>query len=61
VEDQLQAEVGDVIEQFKFSGTRINMLTGDKVQTAINVARSCKIINVSTALYKLLDVDKAVL
>lgn len=51
IEDKLQDEVSDVLSQFKNSGIRINMLTGDKLQTAINIGKACKIIEEETIIY----------
>lgn len=51
IEDKLQDEVADVLSQFKLSGIKINMLTGDKLQTAINIGKSCKIIEEETIIY----------
>ncbi|KAJ2942708.1 hypothetical protein O0L34_g2178 [Tuta absoluta] len=41
VEDCLQDDVADTLAALKRAGIRIWVLTGDKVETAINVAKSC--------------------
>lgn len=51
IEDKLQDEVAEVLSQFKQSGIKINMLTGDKLQTAINIGKACKIIEEETIIY----------
>lgn len=45
IEDKLQDEVGETIEALKAAGIKIWVLTGDKVETAINIAYSCKLLN----------------
>lgn len=45
IEDKLQDEVGDTISKLKEAGIRIWVLTGDKVETAINIGYSCKLLN----------------
>lgn len=37
IEDKLQDEVGQTIESLKKAGIKIWVLTGDKVETAINI------------------------
>lgn len=44
IEDKLQDKVGDTIASLKMAGIRVWVLTGDKVETAINIAFSCKLI-----------------
>jgi magnesium-transporting ATPase (P-type) len=41
VEDRLQEEVPDTIHDLRDAGIKIWMLTGDKLGTAVNVGRSC--------------------
>ncbi|XP_073949125.1 phospholipid-transporting ATPase IF-like [Choristoneura fumiferana] len=41
VEDCLQDDVADTLASLRRAGVRIWVLTGDKVETAINVAQSC--------------------
>ena len=45
IEDKLQDEVGVTISKLKEAGIRIWVLTGDKVETAINIGYSCKLLN----------------
>lgn len=44
IEDQLQDEVPETIEYLLRCGIKIWMLTGDKKETAINIAQSCHLI-----------------
>ena len=41
IEDELQEEVGDTIKSIKEAGIKFWMLTGDKLETAINIGFSC--------------------
>ncbi len=43
IEDKLQDQVGETIDQLKEAGLKVWVLTGDKVETAINIAYSCKL------------------
>ena len=42
IEDKLQDEVEDTLESLRMAGLKIWVLTGDKVETAINISNSCK-------------------
>ncbi|KRX01550.1 P-type ATPase, cytoplasmic domain N [Pseudocohnilembus persalinus] len=44
IEDQLQDEVGETIAALKEAGIKLWVLTGDKVETAINIGYSCKLL-----------------
>lgn len=41
VEDQLQEGVQETLEALKAAGIRVWVLTGDKLETALNIAYSC--------------------
>lgn len=41
VEDQLQPGVEETLEALKAAGIRVWVLTGDKLETAVNIAFSC--------------------
>ena len=45
IEDKLQDEVGETISVLKKAGINIWVLTGDKIETAINIGYSCQLIN----------------
>ena len=45
IEDKLQDQVPETIEALKNSGIQIWVLTGDKIETAINIAYSCKLLD----------------
>jgi P-type E1-E2 ATPase len=45
IEDKLQDKVGEVIADLKKSGINIWVLTGDKIETAINIGYACKLLN----------------
>mmetsp|Transcript_39978 Transcript_39978/g.29484 ORF Transcript_39978/g.29484 Transcript_39978/m.29484 type:complete len:92 (+) Transcript_39978:807-1082(+) len=44
VEDRLQDRVPETIEALRNAGIKVWMLTGDKLETAIEIAKSCKVI-----------------
>lgn len=44
IEDALQDQVPDVIQSLRYAGIVIWMLTGDKLETAIQISYSCKLI-----------------
>jgi len=45
IEDKLQDEVPDTIFMLRQAGICVWVLTGDKVETAINIGKSCKLLN----------------
>lgn len=44
IEDKLQDEVGETIELFIKTNIKLWVLTGDKMETAIEIAKSCNMI-----------------
>lgn len=44
VEDRLQDGVPEAIAELQEAGIAIWMLTGDKLETAINIAKSCRLL-----------------
>lgn len=44
IEDKLQEKVGETISFIKKAGIKFWVLTGDKVETAVNIAFSCKLL-----------------
>ena len=55
IEDKLQDGVPDTIEQLKQAGINVWVLTGDKLETAVNIGFSCKLLTESTQLIYLVD------
>lgn len=45
IEDRLQDDVGGTISIFKEANIKIWVLTGDKIETAINIGYSCKLLH----------------
>jgi len=45
IEDKLQDEVGETIESLRNAGINVWMLTGDKMETAIEIAKSCNLFD----------------
>jgi magnesium-transporting ATPase (P-type) len=44
IEDKLQEEVADTISYMKSANIKVWVLTGDKVETAINIGYSCALL-----------------
>lgn len=61
VEDCLQEDVPETIQDFLSAKIKIYMLTGDKLETAENIARTCSLINENTQLFKLDHKDSGIL
>lgn len=59
IEDKLQDEVEDVIEHMRLAGVRVWVLTGDKIETAINIGFSCKLLDDEMELFILDAVSTA--
>lgn len=45
IEDKLQDDVADTIKFIKDAGIKVWVLTGDKIETAINIGFSCSLLN----------------
>lgn len=52
IEDKLQEEVAETLEALRDAGIKIWVLTGDKLETAINISQSCG--HFSDDMYKLM-------
>lgn len=50
VEDRLQDDVPKSIETLKYAGIRLWVLTGDKTETAVEIARSCSLFTEHTMM-----------
>lgn len=59
VEDRLQEGVPEAIHAIKRAGARIWVLTGDKTETAVNIAYSCALFGDSTKLGYVTDCASA--
>lgn len=44
IEDKLQENVGKTIAFMKKAGIKVWVLTGDKIETAINIGYSCELL-----------------
>ena len=53
VEDKLQENVPETIRDLRLANIKIWMLTGDKMDTAENIAKSCNLINEDIFLFRL--------
>jgi len=45
IEDRLQDDVGRTIYDIKKAGVQLWVLTGDKIETAINIGNSCQLLH----------------
>jgi magnesium-transporting ATPase (P-type) len=45
IEDKLQDDVGETIAIMKATGMKVWVLTGDKIETAINIGFSCRLLD----------------
>ena len=52
IEDKLQDGVGETLVKFRGANIKVWMLTGDKVDTAINIGFSCSLIDPSMTLLR---------
>ena len=57
IEDKLQEDVGNTIFDLKRAGIKLWVLTGDKVETAINIGFSCKLLSNSMNMFILNEVE----
>lgn len=53
IEDRLQESVGETIRAVKEAGIGFWMLTGDKIETAVNVGFSCELLGRGTKILRL--------
>jgi phospholipid-transporting ATPase len=51
IEDKLQDDVDKAIFAMKKAGIKVWVLTGDKIETAINIGFSCQLLNDKMELY----------
>ncbi|XP_042325758.1 phospholipid-transporting ATPase VD isoform X2 [Sceloporus undulatus] len=51
IEDRLQEGVPETIESLRRAGINVWMLTGDKQETAVNIAYSCKLLDTTDQLF----------
>jgi len=47
IEDKLQDEVPETLESLQQAGIKVWVLTGDKLETAVNIGYSCRLLNPS--------------
>lgn len=57
VEDSLQDEVPETIQDIKNAGINIWMLTGDKLETAVNIGKTCSLITEGMVVEKCATYD----
>ena len=59
IEDKLQEDVAETITAFKETGIKVWVLTGDKVETAINIGYSAGLLNQDMEQYVVNEVGRA--
>jgi len=59
IEDQLQEGVPQTLESLREAGITVWVLTGDKVETAISIGRSCRLLPDTTHNLTIVDTDVA--
>lgn len=57
VEDKLQPGVHETVAALRSAGISVTMITGDKRETAINIARSCGLVNSEHNVYTMSTQD----
>ena len=58
IEDQLQENVKETINKFLEANIKTWMITGDKLETAENIALSCGITNSGSSIFTLRNTQK---
>jgi phospholipid-translocating ATPase len=58
VEDRLQDRAIDTIRSIKEAGIKFWMMTGDSLQTAVNVGFSCKLLDQGTQIFRIEQASK---
>ena len=57
IEDKLQEDVGKTIFDIKRAGVQLWVLTGDKVETAINIGHSCQLLHDAMNMFILSELE----
>lgn len=57
IEDKLQDEVAETIQALKSAGIQVWVLTGDKVETAINIGFSAGLLDSTMEIFEITLVD----
>ena len=57
IEDKLQEDVGETIFDIKRAGIQLWVLTGDKVETAINIGHSCQLLHNDMNMFVLQETE----
>ena len=60
IEDKLQEEVGKTIYSLRQAEIKVWVLTGDKVETAMNIGMACKLLDneMNTFILQSLDIEQ---
>ena len=58
IEDKLQEDVGDTIYDIRQATIKVWVLTGDKVETAMNIGMACKLLDNEMNIFIMQSTDK---
>ena len=58
IEDKLQDNVKETLEFLRSAGIKVWMITGDNIETAMNISRSCGLVGVDVQFERFDEVDK---
>jgi phospholipid-transporting ATPase len=58
IEDKLQDKVPETIRDIKAAGIKMWVLTGDKVETAVNIGMSCNLLKQNMTLLEITEIDR---
>ena len=57
IEDKLQEEVGQTIYDIRQAGIKVWVLTGDKVETAMNIGHACRLLESEMNMFLIQKMD----
>lgn len=58
IEDRLQENVPETIQALREAGIQVWVLTGDKLETAVNIAYSCRLLDQNDLVFTFKMVNK---
>lgn len=58
IEDKLQDQVPETIQDIKAAGIKMWVLTGDKVETAVNIGISCNLLKPNMPMFEITETDR---
>jgi len=58
IEDKLQDQVPETIRDIKAAGIKMWVLTGDKVETAVNIGMSCNLLRPNMTIFEITETNR---